>query len=1115
VYPARIGRVGLNSCFRTLKAFEPECETMSPFARKRARQVLSAALFGGIVLASSGVLLVLEAESAAADSPVPVVIQAPATGTYSYTSDPTFSGIATPGEVITLTTSQGPGCTATADSSDQWSCNAPGLTTSQAITATATGNLTDAPPNEDAVTFALVDVPWINGTVGQQIRSSNAQPTLTGTADPGAAVFVQIGSTGCFTPVTLAPIFADGAGNWTCIASPAIPDAAQYGQDLMGMFASQTPTWSGGRTSVYLADTYDLLHPLPDPLFSAPIDTSGGLVTAHLTNPTPTVVGTAAPNANVNVTYGLNGFPSSGEFCSTIADASGNFSCVFDGGTPLTVPNEYYVRAEQIDAVHPSNLGATNLFLIDMINPPSVPTITAPTSTYASSQPSVTVSGTADAGDTVHVTSDGAEVCTALASASGWSCNTSNLFPGSHDIDAFAADPYGNSSAPFGDIPIDILSPPATPTISSPVSGYQSSQPAVAVTGTAFSGEDVHVTVDGTDVCNSTTAAGVWTCDLGSLGAGQHVIDAFARDSYGTHSANAGARSVTILDPPGPPNIASPSAFYQSSQTGLTVTGTSATGVTVEVLVDGANGCAAVVTATQWTCQIASLSTGSHGISAVATDAYDSTSPAAGAVPIAILAKPASPVVLTPVDGSKTGKRTLIISGTSTGVTVQVRIDGSNACAATVAADGTWSCTTAKLALGIHHLSATTKDAYDTNSAPSSNESFTIAPPPGEATPAVITPDPTPTPTATPTSDPTPVPTDGKLAITGNSKPHSAPVAPVATVNTPTTFSTTLPKITATKITPLGAAVSGGVAGGFILLVAFPSELLKNTIRENYETAFRWLVPTRRWFAGLKRRVKQVKVNPWLGGSVIILLAALLLGFAEPDFGFNGSSARLWFALVLSLAAVNLIVPAITGIFSRRAFSAPISLRPLPAALLLVLVSALISRVGHIEPGFLFAGVIGVAYGAKLNRSSSGILALVSVGATVLLGLTAWLGYSAVAPLAEAHPSFWNLLWSESLSATTIESLATLVISLLPLRFLDGSTIFAWKKWVWAVAYFAALVILIFVIAPISDNWGPESAPLFGWGVFFILFALVAVGIWAVFRLRSGSADERDQKPKE
>jgi hypothetical protein len=1079
---------------------------MRALTRKRTRQALSAALFGGIVLASSGVLVVLEAESADAASPVPVVIQSPATGTYSYSSLTTFSGIATPGENIAVTTSQGLGCNAITNATDAWTCAVNGLTTSPAITATATGDLNDAPPNQYSVTFALIDVPQIDGTTLQQIKSTNPQPTLTGTADPGAFVSLGLGSSGCTATATV-------SGVWSCTVSPALPNEAQYGDTLWGMQADQMPTWSGGRTSNYIADTYLLEHPLPDPTFSAPVDTSGGVATAYLTNPVPTVTGTAQAGANVNVTYGRGGSPSSGEFCSTVADGIGNFSCVFDGGTPMTVGNEYYVRAEQIDAVHPSNLGATNLFYIDIISPPAVPTITAPTAGYTNSAPSVPVSGTADVGDTVHVTSDGVEVCSGVATTGSWTCATSALATGSHLLAAFAADPYGNSSVASSNVPVTILPLPLAPTLGSPADGYQSSQPALTATGTGVSGNSIHVTVDGTDVCNSVAAGGSWTCDLGPVASGEHSIDAFARDSYGTASGFAGSRTVTILDQPGPPTIASPTYLYESSKTSATVTGSSATGATVEVFVDGEPGCSAIVGGGQWSCQISAPSIGQHSLSAVATDAYDSSSPVSEAVTITILSPPAAPVIQSPTDGLKTIRRTPVISGTSNGVSVTVRIDGATACVATVSAGGNWSCTPAKLALGIHSMSAVAKDVYNTNSAASANESFTVIAPPGEIAPAVITPTPTPTPTPTDTATPgpAPAPSNGKLAITGNAKPHTAPITPAQTVNTPTTFSTTLPAITATKITPLGAAVSGGVAGGFILLVAFPSELLKNTIRENYETAFRWLTPTRRWFAGMGKRAKRIRVNPWVGGSVIILLAALLLGFATPDFGFNGSSVRLWIALILSLTAVNLIIPAITGLVSRRKFAAPISLRPLPAALLLVLVSALISRIGHIEPGFLYAGVIGVAFGAKLNRRSSGILALVAVGATIALGLTAWLGYSAVAPLAEEHPNFWNLLWSEALSAVTIESLATLVISLLPLRFLDGATLFAWKKWVWAIAYFTALIILIFVIAPISNNWGPESAPLFGWGVFFVLFALIAVGIWALFRLRSGG-EERGEK---
>jgi hypothetical protein len=913
---------------------------------------------------------------------------------------------------------------------------------------------------------------------------------------------VGIGSSNCYTPVTLAPIVADGAGNWSCIVTPALPNAAQYGDSLLGMLADQTPTWSGGRTSNYIADTYLLEHPLPDPTFSAPIDTSGGFVTAHLTNPVPTVTGHAGDNANVNVTYGLNGFPSSGDFCDTVADGSGNFSCTFTGGTALTVPNTYYVRAEQIDGVHPSNSGATNLFDITMINPPSIPTITAPTFTYVSSQPSVTISGTADAGDTVSATSDGAPACSAVATGGSWSCSSVDLSPGTHDIAASAADPYGNTSASTGSIPIDILAPPSAPSISAPNAGYESSNADVPVVGTGTNGSAVHVTVNGADSCTTTVAGSTWTCDLPNAPIGSDSIDAFVRDTYGTDSALAGARTIAIDGPPAAPDITSPTAFYQSSQTSITVTGFVEGGIAVHVLMDGNPACTATVAAGQWTCHLAGVSAGGHFLSATATDQYNTVSPESEPFPITILAPPAAPVIMAPTDGLKSLKQKQTISGTSTGVSVRVSVDGATACTATVQGGGAWSCATPKLSLGIHSLSATTKDVYDTTSAASANESFSIIAPAGDDLVVVPTPDPTPTPTDSPTPAPIADSGNGKLAVTGDPKPHGAPAAPVQTIDSPTTFSTSLHAITATKITPLGAAVSGGVAGGFILLVAFPSELLKNTIRENYESAFRWLVPTRRWFARFGRRARQIRINAWLGGAVILLLAAVLLGFAEPSFGFNGSSVRLWFALVLSLAAVNLVVPAITGLVSRQKFAAPISLRPLPGALLLVLGSALISRFGHIEPGFLFAGVIGTAFGVKLNRQAAGVLALVSVGATVVLGLGAWLGYSALAPVAEAHPNFWNLLWSEALSATTIESLATLVISLLPLRFLDGALLFAWKRWVWVLTYFTAVLILIFVIAPISDNWGPESAPLFGWGALFILFALVTIGVWAVFRFR-------------
>jgi hypothetical protein len=196
------------------------------------------------------------------------------------------------------------------------------------------------------------------------------------------------------------------------------------------------------------------------------------------------------------------------------------------------------------------------------------------------------------------------------------------------------------------------------------------------------------------------------------------------------------------------------------------------------------------------------------------------------------------------------------------------------------------------------------------------------------------------------------------------------------------------------------------------------------------------------------------------------------------------------------------------ALIAKRRFDVSVALRPLPAALLLVIASALISRFADIQPGFLFAGIIGVSYSGTLTRQREGVLTLISTGLTVVLGLGAWLGYSAIVTQVHEHPGFWNLLLAETFTATTIEALATLVIALLPFKFLDGSALFSWRPWVWAVSYLFSLVILIFVIAPISDNWGPETAPLVGWTVFFVIFAIVAVGVWAAFRFRAGRTKE-------
>ena len=94
----------------------------------------------------------------------------------------------------------------------------------------------------------------------------------------------------------------------------------------------------------------------------------------------------------------------------------------------------------------------------------------------------------------------------------------------------------------------------------------------------------------------------------------------------------------------------------------------------------------------------------------------------------------------------------------------------------------------------------------------------------------------------------------------------------------------------------------------------------------------------------------------------------------------------------------------------------------------------------------------------------------------------------------------WITTSPETLAAITLEALGTLVIALLPIEFLDGRTIFRWSKLAWTGLYLLTLLVFLFVVVPLTDNWGVASAPIFGWGTLFVVFALVAVVTWALFR---------------
>jgi len=161
-------------------------------------------------------------------APAGPIVTAPADGSATNDTTPTFTGTGETGATVTVTDSGVPehSCTAIVDGSGDWSCViAPALNGGD--NPTFSSKQTDPAGNESqpgtAVTLTVDTtapaVPTVTAPTNGSVIS-NASPTFTGTGEPGATVSVGDGGLhGCTALV-------GSSGSWSCDIGPPLTDGA-------------------------------------------------------------------------------------------------------------------------------------------------------------------------------------------------------------------------------------------------------------------------------------------------------------------------------------------------------------------------------------------------------------------------------------------------------------------------------------------------------------------------------------------------------------------------------------------------------------------------------------------------------------------------------------------------------------------------------------------------------------------------------------------------------------------------------------------------------------------------------------------------------------------------
>ncbi|AOK38745.1 calcium-binding protein [Burkholderia cenocepacia] len=637
---------------------------------------------------------------------------------------PTLSGTAEAGSTVSVydgTTLLG---TTTADPSGNWTFTpttalgegAHSLT----VTATDTAGNVSVPSTAFDLTIDTTApaLPTVNATDGT---------SLSGTAEAGATVNIDTNGDG--TPD--ATVTADPSGAWTYTPSTPLP---------IGTVIGVTATDAAGNTgpSASVTVTGDTTAPAAPIVVSVTDDVGSivGLLTTGATtdDTTPTLSGTAEAGSTVNVYDGTT------LLGTTTADPSGNWTF-----TPTTALGEgaHSLTVTATDTAGNVSVPSTAFNLTIDTTAPSIPTVNATDGT--------SLSGTAEAGATVNIDTngDGTPDATVTADPSGvWTYTPSTPLPIGTVIGVTATDAAGNTgpsasvtvtgdtTAPGAPV-IGTVTDDAGSVVGAIASGGSTDDATPTLSGTAEAGSTVSV-YDGTTLLGTTTAdpSGNWTfTPTTALGEGAHSLTVTATDTAGNVSVPSTAFDLTI-------DTTAPAIPTVNATDGTSLSGTAEAGATVNIDTNGDGTPDATVTADPggaWTYTPSTPLPAGTVIGVTATDAAGNTGPSASVTVTGDTTAPAAPIVVSVTDdvgsivgllttGATTDDATPTLSGTAeAGSTVSV-YDGTTLLGTTTAdPSGNWTFTpTTALGEGAHSLTVTATDTAGNVSVPSTAFDLTI-----------------------------------------------------------------------------------------------------------------------------------------------------------------------------------------------------------------------------------------------------------------------------------------------------------------------------------------------------------------------------------------------------
>jgi hypothetical protein len=389
-------------------------------------------------------------------------------------------------------------------------------------------------------------------------------------------------------------------------------------------------------------------------------------------------------------------------------------------------------------------------------------------------------------------------------------------------------------------------------------------------------------------------------------------------------------------------------------------------------------------------------------------------------------------------------------------------------------------------------------------------------------------------------------------------------LAPVAQ-----SFASSVPDPTQINLDPVVVAESVAITAGVVLLVPFPSALFNSTLEDNYDAVMAgvgrvrrklrdWWLRFVRWLRAeiARRRQPPPALQPaliadqahplagplpptsspgpvmaapvtaalvsdgqpardvWrtpLGILAFVGISAVLYSFLDPTFGISLTSLASLVGLAVGLLII-LVAYGLPLLYFSRNQRIALTVRALPASLIIALVCVLVSRIANFQPGYLYGLVIGFFFAHELTPEIEGKAEAWAAGMSLGAAFVAWVLLAFIRGGAAGGDPTTNALLQAATVTVVVAGIENAVFAMLPMRFLPGAAVYKWNRVVWIALLGLGIFAFAHVLLNPAGGAGYLSdttrTPFVTLVVLVVLFSIASVGFWAYFRFRPSPRHE-------